>query len=184
MLAVAKPKFQLTYHAVQGPSVKLVYNISRQSQDSPCLLADHLYFISRRHLEPVILPQHQLVYIDIPEHPHIGCHLIIYMRIHKQRRPARRTKIMRAFLHSIYVALHVIFASIEHDLRTLRVDVQVAVLAAEGAVAVGDFLRRKRGGEDFVFDGAAVAVGFVPDFGGDVGVGHSVGFVGFGRNGE
>ena len=60
----------------------------------------------------------------------------------------------------------------KHDIRTLEMDVQIAVLAADGAVAVEDLVGVERWGEDFVFYGAAVAVGFVPDF--LVGVGHGV----------
>lgn len=60
----------------------------------------------------------------------------------------------------------------EYDIFTLRVDVQVAVLGAYGAVAVNHFLRVERWGQDFVLDGAAVAVGFAPDFGGGFRFGH------------
>ncbi len=83
---------------------------------------------------------------------------------------------MHALLLPEQVALDVICAAVEDDVRLPGVDVEVAVLAADGAVAVGDLegLERRRG--DLVSDGAAVAVGFVPDFGGGVGVRHCEGF--------
>ena len=54
----------------------------------------------------------------------------------------------------------------------LGVDVQVAVFAADGAVAIHHRMALEGAGEeDGVFDGAAVAVGWVPCFGWGVGGG-------------
>ena len=72
---------------------------------------------------------------------------------------------MHALLLSEEVALHVLFAPVEHHVRTPRVDVEIAVLAADGTVAVGDLEPVERWHVDFVFDGSAVAVGFVPHLG-------------------
>ena len=94
------------------------------------------------------------------------------MRIHKERRAARWTKLVHALLLSEKVTLHVILAAVEDDVGALGVDVQIAVFAAYGAVAVHHWLGLEGRGGDFVLDGAAVAVGFVPDFGGGFGVGH------------
>ena len=59
-------------------------------------------------------------------------------------------------------------------LRIVReVDVEVAVFGADGAVAGCDLLVGEGGGEeDAEADGGAVAVGWVPGFGGGGGVGH------------
>ncbi len=72
---------------------------------------------------------------------------------------------MHALLLPERVSLHMLFPAQKHDVGALRVDVQIAVPGADGTVAVGDLLRRERGGEHFVSNGAAVAVGCVPDFG-------------------
>ena len=98
------------------------------------------------------------------------------MRIHKQRRPARRTKLVHTFLLHEPVALDVIFAAVEDDVRLPGIDIEVAVLAAYGAVAAGDLLGLERRRGDFVLDGPAVAVGFVPDFSGGFGIRHGRGF--------
>ena len=95
------------------------------------------------------------------------------MWVHKQRRPARRTKLVHALLLPKQVPLHLVLALLKDDVLALGIDVQITVLAADGAVAAADFLGLERLGADFVLDGAAVAVGFVPDFGGG-GVGHGV----------
>ena len=73
---------------------------------------------------------------------------------------------MHALLLPKQIALHALLPLLEHDVCPFRVDVQIAVLAADGAVAVGHLLRLERGGADSVGDGAAVAVGGVPGFGG------------------
>ena len=72
---------------------------------------------------------------------------------------------MHAFLLSEEVTLHVIFAPVEHHVRTLGIDVEIAVFAAYRAIAVGDFQRFERWHFDFVLDGPTVAVGFVPHLG-------------------
>ena len=72
---------------------------------------------------------------------------------------------MHALLLPEPIPFHILFAPIKDDIGALGIDVQVPVLAADGAVAICDFLRFERGGEDFVGDGAAVAVCRVPDFG-------------------
>ncbi len=62
-----------------------------------------------------------------------------------------------------------LFPAQKHDIGALRVDVQIAVPGADGTVAVGDLLRREREGEHLVFNGAAVAIGCVPDLDGGEG---------------
>ena len=51
---------------------------------------------------------------------------------------------MHALLLPKQVPLHIFFASIKDDIRALGIDVQVAVLAAYGAIAVCHFLRFER----------------------------------------
>ena len=63
------------------------------------------------------------------------------MRIHKQRRATSRTKFMHALFLSEEVALDMILATVEHDVCTLGIDVEITVLAADGAVATRDLLR-------------------------------------------
>ena len=98
--------------------------------------------------------------------------LIIHMWVHEQRRPACRTELMHALLLPKEILFHEFLASIKHDVRALGVDVQIAVLAAYGAVAVHHFLAFDWWCQDFVSDSAAVAIGFVPDLGGGFGCGH------------
>lgn len=45
-----------------------------------------------------------------------------------------------------------------------RVDIEVAVFSANGALAVHDFETFERGEFEFVFNGCTMAVCFVPDF--------------------
>ena len=87
------------------------------------------------------------------------------MRIDKQRRPARLTELMYAPLRSKSVTLQLIFAATEHDVLTLGIDVEIAVLAAYGAVAVDHLKRFERLHVNLVLDGSTVAVGFVTNLG-------------------
>lgn len=87
------------------------------------------------------------------------------MRIDKERRPTLRTELMCAPLRSKGVTLHLIFAATEHHVLTPRIDVEIAVFAADGAVAVHDFERIERRYVDLVLDGSTVAIGFIPDLG-------------------
>lgn len=48
---------------------------------------------------------------------------------------------MHAFLLSKEVFLHMIFATVEHHVCTLGIDVEIAVFAANRTIAVGNFLR-------------------------------------------
>lgn len=82
---------------------------------------------------------------------------------------------MHASLLSEEVPFHMIFALVEHHVRTLGIDVEITVLAADRTVAVGNFLRFQRWYVDFVLDGSTVAVGFVPDLGWTFGVRHGAG---------
>ena len=160
--------------------------------------ANESHFVTRlQFVEPVVLVQLQPIHINILEHPHLGSNQrsppqtatprgrttyinhdqlrIIRMRVHEQRRPARRTKLVRALLLPEEVLLHVVFAAAEHHVCALGIDVEVAVLAADRTVAVGHFQRFQRGHVDGVPDGSAVAVGFVPDVDGGLGARHGVG---------
>ena len=63
------------------------------------------------------------------------------------------------------VILELVVAFVPDDFITVRVHEQVAVLCADGAVAVADSEgvgAGEGGDEDFVLDGFAVAGGFVP----------------------
>lgn len=70
---------------------------------------------------------------------------------------------MHALLLSEEVALDMILPTVEHDVCTLGIDVEITVFAADGAVATRNLVRFQRWHVDFVLDGATVAVGFVPD---------------------
>lgn len=87
------------------------------------------------------------------------------MRIDKQRRPARLTELMYAPLRSKGVTLQLIFAATEHHVRTLGIDVEIAIFAAYRAVAVDHFERFERWNVDLVLDGSTVAIGFVTNLG-------------------
>ena len=63
------------------------------------------------------------------------------MRIHKQRRPTRRTELMHALLLSEEVALDMMFATVEYHVRALGIDVEIAIFTAYRAIAAGHFLR-------------------------------------------
>ena len=84
------------------------------------------------------------------------------MRIDKQRGAACGAELMHALLLPEQVPLHVVFAAVKYYIRALGIDVEIAVFAADGTVAVGHLLCVQRGDLDFVLDGSTVAVGFVP----------------------
>jgi len=68
------------------------------------------------------------------------------------------------FLFAELIALERVLAAVEDDVGSEGIDVHVAVLGTDGAVAIPDLHCGERGEFDFVADGCAVAVGFVPDF--------------------
>lgn len=71
---------------------------------------------------------------------------------------------MGVFPFAELIALELVLAAVEDDVGSGGIDVHVAVLGTDGAVAFPD-LHCGEGGEfDFVADRCAVAVGFVPDF--------------------
>lgn len=70
---------------------------------------------------------------------------------------------MVEFLGCKAVVLHVIVALVEDDVVALSNDVDVAILGADGAVALVDRGVFEAASEDFIFDRSTVATSFVPD---------------------
>ncbi len=62
------------------------------------------------------------------------------------------------------IGLHVVFSAVENNVLSGRVHIEVAVFGANGAIAIHDFLAFEGSDLDLVLNGAAMTIGFVPDF--------------------
>ena len=72
---------------------------------------------------------------------------------------------MRNPLMAKFIAFQRLIALMPFDLSGFGIDEQIAILGADGTVARVDLVGREVGQDYAVFDGAAVAIGFVPELG-------------------
>ena len=62
------------------------------------------------------------------------------------------------------IVLHMVFAFVENQILSQRVNIQVTILGAHRAIATHGFLLFNVWDLGLVLHGAAVAAGFIPDF--------------------
>ncbi len=142
-----------------------------------------LYFVLGPQLmHAVEIFQVQLVHLNVLDHsclhldqynlhpryldqgcPHIDSPALRIMKINQDRGRTLRTKLVIEFFIAKTIILERIVSGQPFDLVWAGIDEHVAVLGANGAVAAENLMGGDGREEDFVFDGAAVAVGVVPD---------------------
>jgi len=121
---------------------------------------DFWLLIIRLELLPIDIIQLQLFHIDVPNQTDVNGHFILFAVIDEHATTTSGAKFMNLLVVKA-VRDHMLISGVDIDIRSFRVDEQVAISSADGTIAAVDLVIREGRCPYSERYGAAVAVAMV-----------------------